>query len=147
MVDDGGLSRIQQRLTAIPKLLKERMKAVTLEEANNLADDMRMLALPSKDSGDLIASIAVTPAGQSTPPYSQPGGSTVVAENAAMVTAGNADVRYPHLVEYGHTGPNGSVVEPQPFFWPAVRLNKRRMQARMRREIGKIVRANWGATK
>lgn len=141
MADDGGLSRIQQRLNAIPLKLRERMQVVTLEEAEKLADDMRTLALASKDTGDLIASIAVTPAGQTTPAYSQPGGATVVPENAAMVTAGNKDVRYPHLVEYGT-----KKVEAQPFFWPAVHLGKKRALARMRREIRKVVSENWGQT-
>ena len=142
MADDGGLSRIQQRLNAIPNLLRERMKVVTLEEANKLADDMRTFALSSKATGRLIESITVTAAGKTTPPYSQPGGSTVVPENAAMVTAGNAEVRYPHLVEYGT-----KKAHAQPFFWPAVRINKRRTLSRIRREIGKTVRANWGAPK
>jgi HK97 gp10 family phage protein len=142
MADDGGLSRIQQRLSAIPKLLKDRMKVVTLEEAGKLAADMRALALSSKDTGKLIESVTVTPAGERTPPYSQPGGTTVVPENAAMVTAGNRDVRYPHLVEYGT-----AKAHAQPFFWPAVQLNKRRMLARMRREIGKTIRENWGGAR
>ncbi len=137
MTDDGGLSRIQQRLNAIPTALRERMKVVTREEASKLADDMRVLA--PKDTGALAASITVTGAGQTTPPYSQPGGSKVVPENAAMVTAGDHAVRYPHLVEYGT-----SEAHAQPFFWPAVRLNKRRITNRLRREIGKTIRANWG---
>lgn len=142
MTDDGGLSRIQQRLNAIPKALRDRMKVVTLEEANKLAEDMRTLALSSKATGRLIRSITVTAAGQTTPPYSQPGGATVVAENAAMVTVGNAEVRYPHLVEYGT-----KKAPAQPFFWPSVRLNKRRTMNRIRREIGKTIRANWGDSK
>lgn len=141
MADDGGLSRIQQRLSAIPQKLRERMGVVTLEEAGKLADDMRTMALSSKDTGALIASIAVTPAGQTTPPYSQPGGRTVVPENAAMVTAGNKEVRYPHLVEYGT-----KTAESQPFFWPSVRLNKKRITNRIKREIRKIVNENWGQT-
>lgn len=139
MADDGGLARIQQRLGAIPKALLDRMKIVTAREAGKVADDMRSLALPSKDTGALIDSIEVTPAGSATPPYSQPGGSKVVPENAAMITAGNHAVRYPHLVEHG------TVKAPaQPFFWPAVRLNKRRVLSAIKREISKTVRANWG---
>lgn len=115
------------------------MQTVTAREAGKVADDMRALALPSKDTGALIDSIEVTPSGSATPPYSQPGGSKVVPENAAMITAGNHAVRYPHLVEYG------TVKAPaQPFFWPAVRLNKRRVLSAIKREISKTVRANWG---
>lgn len=144
MADDGGLSRIQQRLNAIPQKLRDRMKVVTVEQAERVADDMRQMALVSKDTGALIDSIKVTPAGQRTPPYSQPGGSTVVDENAAMITAGNADVRYPHLVEYGHKGPKGKDVPAQPYFWPSVRLNKKRVLAAIRKEIRKTVSENWG---
>lgn len=139
MADDGGLSRIQQRLNAIPQKLRERMKVVTMEQAERVADDMRQMALASKDSGDLIHSITITPAGHRTPPYSQPGGSTVVPENAAMITAGNADVRYPHLIEYGTTK-----MQAQPYFWPSVRLNKKRVLAAIRKEIRKTVDENWG---
>jgi len=144
MADDGGLPRIQQRMNAIPKRIRERMGVVVVEEATKIADDMRTLAQASKDTGALIASIEVTAPGGVTPPYSQPGGMTKVAENSAMITAGNKDVRYPHLVEYGHTGPNGTVVEPQPFFWPAVALNKRKVQLRLRREAKKAVKEGWG---
>ncbi|PZU23795.1 MAG: hypothetical protein DI589_05870 [Shinella sp.] len=139
MADDGGLSRIQQRLNAIPQKLRERMGVVTVEQAERVADDMRQMALASKDSGDLIDSITITPAGQRTPPYSQPGGSTVVPENAAMITVGNADVRYPHLIEYGTTK-----MPAQPYFWPSVRLNKKRVLAAVRKEIRKTVGENWG---
>ncbi len=144
MADDGGLARIQQRLNAIPKRIRERMGVVVVEEAAKIADDMRSLAQASRDTGALIASIEVTGPGKVTPPYSQPGGMTRVAENSAMVTAGNEDVRYPHLVEYGHVGPNGAVVEAQPFFWPAVDLNKRKVTLRLRREARKAVREGWG---
>lgn len=144
MADDGGLSRIQRRLNAIPRYVKDRMAAVTVEEAGKVADDMRAMALASKDTGAMIESIVVTPGGQATPPYSQPGGSASAPEGGAMITAGNAEVRYPHLVEYGHKGPNGTIVEPQPFFWPAVRLNNKPVRARLRREAKKVIADNWG---
>ena len=65
---------------------------------------------------------------------SQPGGSTVVPENAAMITAGNSDVRYPHLVEYGHgNGFHGSAVPPKPFFWPAFRMHRKKMMSLSRK--------------
>lgn len=144
MADDGGLARIQQRLNAIPKRIRERMGVVVVEEANKIAEDMRTLALSSKDTGALIDSITVTGPGEVMPPYSQPGGMTKVAENSAMISAGNEDVRYPHLVEYGHHKPDGSLVESKPFFWPAVYLNKRRVSLRLRREVKKSVRKDWG---
>lgn len=139
MVDDGGLSRIQQRLAAIPEKVRKAAEVAALPVAEMIAEDMRHFALASKDTGELIKSITVTPAGQSTPPYSQPGGSTVVPEGAAMITVGNADVRYPHLIEYGW-----SKAQAQPFFWPAVRANKKRALSRLNRAIRKAIKADWG---
>ncbi|MBB1493297.1 HK97 gp10 family phage protein [Paracoccus sp. MC1854] len=73
-------------------------------------------------SGDLKNSIALMPPGQSTPAYSTPGGRFAVPELTAAVTAGNADVRYPHLVEFGERGHViGGGWHPgapaQPYFW------------------------------
>lgn len=99
---------------------------------------MRHLAETSRDTGELIDSIQMTPAGQSTPPYSQPGGSRIVPENAVVVTVGNSDVRYPHLVEYGT-----AEAPAQPFFWPAYRLLKTRIKRRTARGIRKAVREGW----
>lgn len=139
MAEDGGLSRIQQRLNAIPAALRERMGVVAITQAEKVADDMRQLALASKDTGALIASIQVTPGGQSTPPYSQPGGSSTAPEGGAMVTAGNSEVRYAHLVEYGTKRSQAS-----PFFWPAVRLNNKRVRAAFNREARKTIKERWG---
>ncbi|EYD73613.1 Phage protein, HK97, gp10 [Rubellimicrobium mesophilum DSM 19309] len=94
-----------------------------------------MRALAPEDEGDLKASIAVTGPGQQTPPYSQPGGSMVVPENAAAVTAGNSEVRYPHLVEYGT-----KLQRAQPYFWPGFRLSRKKAANRIKRAIGKAIR-------
>lgn len=145
MADDGGISRLQKRLAAIPKQVKAAALPAVMKQAEAMATTMRQFAEPHRDSGDLIDSIEVTPAGQSTPPYSQPGGSLVVPENTAAVTVGNEDVRYPHLLEYGHhNGFEGSLVPPHPFFWPAVRLHNKKAKQAIKRAVGTAVRKNWG---
>jgi HK97 gp10 family phage protein len=136
MADD--LKSLQRRLEAIPIAVREAVMPALEKSGNELADTMRQLAEPSRDTGDLIASIAVTTAGNTTPPYSQPGGSKVVPANAVVVTAGNTEVRYPHLVEYGTTK-----APAQPFFWPAYRLLKKRMSNRIKRSISKAAREGW----
>lgn len=142
MAADSGLSRLQRRLAAIPKAAKEAALPALTKSGDELVALMRQLA--REDEGDLKDSIVATPAGRSTPPYSQPGGERVVPENAVMVTAGNEAVRYPHLVEYGHAGGfGGSIVPPYPFFWPAFRLLKRKLANRIRRGVGKAVRETW----
>lgn len=142
-----GLDRLNKRLNAIPKAARAAMQPALLKAANQMAADMRA-AVPV-DEGALKDSIIATPGGQSTPPYSQPGGAVVVPELQVLITAGNSTVRYPHLVEFGtapHTnqgqfpGTYHSGTEAQPFFWPAVRLNKKKATGAIKRAIRKAVK-------
>lgn len=128
--------RLKKRMMALPAAVREAATKSTLEAAEELAGAMRNLA--PVDSGDLRDSIIVTPGGQSTPPYSQPGGSQMVPDHAAMVTVGNTNVRYPHLVEYGTRD-----AQAQPFFWPAVRSKKKKIASRVKRATAKAVRDEW----
>lgn len=130
------LTRLQKRLAAIPKRVVEATQPSLQRSANELVDAMKALA--PEDTGALKDSIVATPGGQSTPPYSQPGGEAVVPANAVAVTAGNTDVRYAHLVEYGT-----AETSAQEFFWPSFRLLKRRLERRTKRDIGKAVRDGW----
>lgn len=137
MADDGGLSSFQKRMRAIPLAARNAVQPVLVKQADGIADIMRTLAPddPATSAPDLNTSIAVTGPGQSTPPYSQPGGSMVVPENMAAITAGNSDVRYPHLQEYGTTKHAA-----QPFFWPGFRLGRKKALAAIKRGIGKAIR-------
>jgi HK97 gp10 family phage protein len=134
----GGIEKLTKRLNAIPLAVREAAYPSLEKNGEELVDAMKALAEPSRDTGALIESITLTKGGESTPPYSQPGGSHVVPENAVAITAGNTAVRYPHLVEYGTTK-----AEAQPFFWPAYRLLKKRMVGRTKRAISKAVREGW----
>jgi HK97 gp10 family phage protein len=124
-------------MRAIPQAVKDAVKPALTQSAHELADDIERLA--PEDTGRLRNSIAVTPPGQATPPYSQPGGSRIAGPTETLITAGDAETRYPHLVEYGTRK-----TAPQPFFWPAVRLNRKRLQTKIKRAIGTAVRKNWG---
>lgn len=141
MANDGGIGRLKQRLAAIPKNVKAAVQPALQKQADAMAGTMRRLAPddPATDAPDLKSSIAVTPAGQQTPPYSQPGGSMTVPENAVAVTAGNSDVRYPHLQEYGTTKHPA-----QPFFWPSVRLHRKRAAQAIKRGVARAVKKEWG---
>ncbi|MBV2144409.1 HK97 gp10 family phage protein [Falsochrobactrum sp. TDYN1] len=139
MADDGGLSRFQRRMNAIPKAVREAVKPALVKSAQEMASGMKRLAETSRDTGALIDSIEATGPGQQTPPYSQPGGSNQVKENEAVVTAGNKNVRYAHLVEYGTTASSA-----QPFFWPTVRTQNKRAANRIKRAMRKSIKENWG---
>lgn len=140
MANDGGLSSFQKRLRAIPVEARKAIKPALMRSAYEVQDLMEQLA--PEDTGDLKNSIAVTGPGETTPPYSQPGGSMTVPENAAAITVGSDDVRYPHLVEYGHkaSGFSSHDVPAQPFFWPAYRMKRKKVGNQIKRAIGKAIR-------
>ena len=135
-MSDGGLDRMNRRFAAVLRNVKEVVEPALVKGAEEIAATQRQLA--PEDTGDLKDSITVTPPGQTTPAYSQPGGSRTANENEALVTAGNVAVRYPHLVEYG-----SSHAPAQPFFWPGFRLTRTRAQNRIKRAIRKAVRTGW----
>ena len=138
MADDGGLSRFQQRMNAIPKAVRQAVAPAVVKGADELADAMKTLA--PVDTGALRNSIVVTGPNQQTPPYSQPGGSYTTKETEAVVTVGNSEVRYPHLVEYGT-----NEAQAQPYFWPAVRTRGKRARDRIKRAVRKAIKDNWGS--
>lgn len=113
----NGLKETLAAMERVKLAAKEAAMKQLVKGAHDVAAVQKQLA--PKDTGALADSIAVTEPGQSTPPYSQPGGSTVAGENQVIVTAGNTDVRYPHLVEHGT-----SETEAQPFFFTGYRLLK-----------------------
>lgn len=125
--------RLERHLDAIPRAVKAAVVPALTKSGQDLATMQRVLA--PRDSGDLQNSIAVTLPGGTTPPYSQPGGSRTAKENEVLVTVGNSDVRYPHLVEYGT-----ATAAAQPYFWPAYRLLKKKMASRIKRAIAKAVK-------
>lgn len=146
MADDGGLSKLQRRLARIPAEVKKAVEPALLKQAHEMADTMERFA--PKKSGDLAGSIAVTGPGRQTPAYSQPGGSMVVPENAVAITVGDQDVRYAHLVEYGHKASGFSSVDvpAQPFFWPAVRLHQKRARNVIRSAVTRAVKKSGGGS-
>ena len=138
MARSAQLARLEKRLLAIPNAVKEAVHPALTRSGEELRSAMQGLA--PKDTGALIESITVTPPGGTTPPYSPPGGSTTVPDNQVMITVGNSDVRYPHLVEYGTRH-----APAQPFFWPAFRLLKKRLENRIKRAIRRAVKEGWNS--
>lgn len=137
MAKNAQLARLQKRLDAIPKRVKQAVQPALRQSGEELVRTMRQLA--PVDTGDLRDSIKYTMPGNSTPSYSQPGGSMTAGENEVLVTAGNDGVRYPHLVEYGTVH-----AEAQPFFWPGFRLKRKKLASRIKRSISKAVKDEWG---
>jgi len=135
---DNGLASTLAAFDRIKRAPREAVIPALLKSGNELASAQKVLAETSRDTGALIDSIAVTMPGHSTPPYSQPGGSRVAGETEVIVSSGNSDVRYAHLVEYGT-----AEADAQPFFWPALRLLRTRLQNRVNRAAKKAVKEAW----
>lgn len=135
---DNGLAKTLAAMDRARRAPREAIMPALLKSGHELAAAQKALAETSRDTGALIDGIAVTMPGQSTPVYSQPGGSRVTGETEVIVTAGNSDVRYAHLVEYGT-----SEADAQPFFWPALRLLRKRLQNRINRATKKAVKDAW----
>ena len=129
----SGLASFQRRMRAIPRAARQAVAPALVKAAYGVADTIEALA--PEDTGDLKGSVAVTPPGGTTPPYSQPGGSMRLPETTAAVTVGNSDVRYPHLVEYGTTK-----APAHPFFWPGFRLSRAKANRTIKAAIGKAIR-------
>ncbi len=130
--DQASWDKFRARMQAIPKAVRQQCEPALIKSANELANSMKDKA--PKRTGRLADSITVTKPNETTPPYSQPGGSATAEELEAIVTVGNSDVRYPHLVEYGT-----SKMPAQPFFWPSARELQKRIKGRLKRTIKKAV--------
>jgi HK97 gp10 family phage protein len=134
----NGLAETMAAFDRITRAPREAVLPALMKSGNELAAAQKVLAETSRDTGALIDSIEVTAPGQHTPPFSQPGGSRVAGETEVLVTVGNEDVRYAHLVEYGTAN-----ADAQPFFWPALRLLRKRLQNRINRAAKKAVKDAW----
>ncbi|WP_349236536.1 HK97 gp10 family phage protein [Devosia sp. MC532] len=138
MAYSAQVKRLMGRIEGIPDAIRADIKPSIAKSADELAGMMGHLALLSRDTGALIDSITVTLPGGTTPAYSQPGGERVAHDLEAIVTVGNQDVRYPHLVEYGTAD-----APAQPYFWPAVRTLQKRINNRINRAMRKAIKTHW----
>jgi len=135
---DNGLAKTLAAMDRARRAPREAVRPALIKAGHNLADAIELLAQRSRDTGALIDSISVTLPGRATPPYSQPGGSHVAGETEVIVTVGDADVRYAHLVEYGTVD-----TEAQEFFWPAFRLTRDQNERALTRAAKKAVKDAW----
>lgn len=136
---NDGLDDLMKAFDRVKKAPRDAVLKALTASAESVASTQRALA--PEDTGALKDSITVTLPGQSTPPYSQPGGNRVAGDNEVIITVGDTDTRYPHLVEYGT-----SKTDAQPFFWPGFRLQRKRAQQRIDRAGRKAIRDAWKGT-
>ena len=149
----AGRREIGRRLRALPAAVRVPVQKAVTDGAGEIARMQRNLA-PVK-SGKLrdSASTSRLPGRRRRRTRSRAADGTT-REFEALVTAGNAEVRYAHLVEYG-TAPHeaGGQMEgarhpgtaAQPFFWPGYRLTRARVRSKVKRTITKAIKTAWGS--
>lgn len=165
MANDGGITRLQQRMNAIPKAVRNGVKPAMEKAAGEIVELAR--ALVPEDEGKLKNSIGWTWG-------TAPAGSMVLAQNVSgdltiTIYAGDNEAFYARWVEFGTqagvikqrvSSPGAGVRQhktkgrksfrthpgtpAQPFFYPAYRLGKKRAANMIKRAIVKSVRENWG---
>ncbi|WP_457586098.1 HK97 gp10 family phage protein [Ensifer canadensis] len=131
--NDGGLANFNKRMKALGDAPDAMIDKILMRAARRVAVKQRMAA--PVDDGDLRASIAITAPGETTPPYSQPGGSHAADKHEVIITAGNEDVRYAHLVQHGTAD-----TEAQDFFLGPFHQARAKEQRTIKREAMKVLR-------
>ncbi|HZH10560.1 MAG TPA: HK97-gp10 family putative phage morphogenesis protein [Microvirga sp.] len=143
-----GLKRWEQRLKNIPKTVRARVREAIHQGAAEIVSAQKRLA-PVR-TGKLRDSITATIGGQA-PKYSQFGrmGGKGDADLTAVITVGNSEVRYAHLVEFGSAphiaggrfkGADHPGTTAQPFFYPGYRMVRRRVKSRITRAVNKGIK-------
>lgn len=154
-----GLQSLQTKLKRIPKEARSAIKQALAESADDIVSTMKSLVPVSKSGtrgwppGMLQDSIVATFGDGEVPKYAafrqKKRGSKrrIMAPDpdlSVTITAGDEDVRYAHLVEFGtapHTnggrfaGSQHPGTAAQPFFYPSYRAHKKRVKARITRAI------------
>lgn len=132
-----GRDKMRIVLQRLPKETRLEIRNSILAGAEDTANMQRRLA--PVQTGKLRRSIVVTPADQDLPRYAQLKSRRTTKDPflAAIVSAGNSEVRYAHLVEFG-TAPHQNEGEfagtmnpgtpPRPYFYPGFRAMKKRAQ-------------------
>ena len=146
-----GVQSFKSRLKRIPPLVREEARDALRRNAIELQTAIKTAA--PRDSGDLAESIAWQWSDGTRIKYSQRGKSKSVPARgnviAVRVSAGNARVRYAHLVEFGAAphvaggkfkGAQHPGAPAQPFFYPTYRARKRRVKNNMRRVLRAAVK-------
>ncbi len=152
-----GIEALQAKLKRIPKQARSEIRQALAEGSDAMVATMRSLAPASPSgtrgfpSGHLKASIVATFGDGSVPKYaafrSRKGRRVIRANDpdlSVTISAGDSDVRYAHLVEFGtrphlNKGKFAGTMHPgtraQPFFYPGYRAHKKAMRSRITRAI------------
>ncbi|MDY8111161.1 HK97-gp10 family putative phage morphogenesis protein [Fulvimarina sp. 2208YS6-2-32] len=116
------LKRLQKRMAAIPLAVREAIIPALDRSADQLVAAAKHLA--PEDDGDLRDSIRKEPGEH---------------ELQRKIVAGDEATFYATFVEHGT-----AETPAQPFLFPSYRLNRKQIEARIKRAVNKAVKDEWG---
>lgn len=125
--------RLKRKMLAIPQDVKRAMRVQNAKNAGDLTEAMKGFAAQTRDSGTLVASIRHEDASDNTR-ISQIVEAGGAATTRAVRSGASATYDYALAQEYGTEKQDAN-----PFFWPAWRLYRRRLKARMTRATKKAI--------
>lgn len=150
MVQISRRQELLRKLAAMPDRVRGEVKTAIHQGADDVTAMQKRLA--PKKTGALANSIQAN-FGGFVPAFAglRSGGSGEAGDPdlTAVITAGNYQVFYAHLVEFGaaphiaggkFAGAKHPGASAQPFFYPGYRATRRRVKARISRAITKAVR-------
>lgn len=149
MAKTQRLGALLKKMAALPEAARKEIGQALEQGGQEIMAAQKRLA--PKRTGALARSIAMTKGGANLPKYAAFGSAGNAANDLSIaISAGNAGVRYAHLVEFG-TAPHiaGGLFEgaqhpgakPHAFFYPAYRAYKRRVKGRVTRAAKKSARS------
>ncbi|WP_273688910.1 HK97-gp10 family putative phage morphogenesis protein [Ketogulonicigenium vulgare] len=136
-----GSEELEKRLGAMSAKMIAALKPALKRSVEDVAADAVALAQSHNRTGALVQSIEATGPNETTPAFASDGGSRTAGPTEAFVTVGSPDARHGHLVEFGtdtrqHAdGTSTGEMPAAPFLLPAWRLNKPKVERRLRRAI------------
>lgn len=150
-----GRARLLKKMASIPPEIRKDMAIAIKQGADDIVRLQRHLA--PEQSGDLRESIVAT-SGGAAPKYStfkgkERGGGKSDPDLSVTISAGNAKVRYAHIVEFGSAphinggkfkGSQHPGTSASPFFFPGYRAMRRKVKGRITRATKKAIRRAVG---
>ena len=140
----------RRKLAAIPPAVRSAAKQALAQSADELTEAIRAAA-PQGKTGKLKKSVAQTWGGGKVR-YSSLAGLTGEAGDpdlSVRISAGNSEVRYSHIVEFGSAphingglfaGTEHPGTTAQPFFYSSYRRLRRRARSRISRAVTKAIK-------
>lgn len=121
-----NLERLRAKIDRMSVRARAEMKAANDKSLGEFVGQVRRIIPTSAEAPHLAGSIRTGPGRH---------------ELEAEASVGDANVPYPAHLEWGHIAPDGTRVPGKPFWFPALRIMRKRFKGRASRAAKKAVSA------